>query len=65
VIEVCEATAVVVTEKGDDTVDPAGIVTDAGTNAIAGLELESAIAAPPGGAALVRLTALVASVLPP
>jgi hypothetical protein len=56
---------VVVTEKGGDTVDPAGIVTDAGTDAIAGLELDSAIAAPPGGAAPVRLTVLFASVLPP
>ena len=55
VVVLLEVTPLVVIEKGA-VVAPAGTVTVAGTEAMFGLELESATVSPPAGAAEVRIT---------
>ena len=58
-------TGVVVMVKADETVAPWATVTDAGTEAIAGLELERETAAPPASAGALSVAVLAVVETPP
>src|SRR5579862_1115941 len=58
-------TAEVVMVNADETMAPAPTVTEAGTDATAGFELERLTVHPPGGAALLRVTVFDGSPAPP
>jgi hypothetical protein len=62
---VVEATAAVAMLKLGEAVAPAATVTEAGTEAIAGFELERLKTNPPAGAGLAKVTLFGVGVLPP